>query len=84
MVQTGRLDEKVATILLQTRRKSSNNTFALTAFISFGLCNIFAHGKYFLQSAHLSHLPPANTISLQFPPTNSLQGGKFLGGTSPN
>jgi len=68
----------------QTGRKSSSSTFVLTAFISFGLCNIFAHGKYFLQSAHLSHFAPPNTISLQFPPTNSLQVGEFLGGTSPN
>jgi hypothetical protein len=88
----------------QTGRKNSSTTFVMTAFISCGLCNIFAHGKYFLHSAYLSHFPPPNTISLpsgvrsriarlgqdwtrthrhlQFPPTNSLQVGKFLGGTS--
>jgi len=68
----------------QIGQKSSSSTFVLTAFISFGLCNIFADGKYFLQSAHLSHFAPPNTISLQFPPINSLQVGKFLGGTSPH
>ncbi len=48
----------------QTRRKNRWRTFVLTTFISFGLCNIFAHEKYFLQSAHLSYFPPPNTISL--------------------
>jgi len=36
----------------QTGRKNKSSTFVLAAFISFGPCNIFAHGKYFLQSAH--------------------------------
>jgi S-adenosylmethionine:diacylglycerol 3-amino-3-carboxypropyl transferase len=48
----------------QTGGKNSSSTFVLTALISFGLCNFFAHGKYFLQSAHLSHFPPPNNISL--------------------